>query len=119
MTDAALDFRIDRRVERVGIRPFVATRHPNCNESDSPCHYYQTMPPQRTYGGRKSKGDRQSLISRVPSPIADAIRDRAEERGISLSEYVGSVLARDVGMSELVPQASIRHDEELPITKVA
>lgn len=77
------------------------------------------MPPQRTYGGRKSKGDRQSMISRVPSPIADAVRDRAAERGMSLSDYIASVLARDVGLAKLAPQAAVRHDEELPINQVA
>ena len=38
---------------------------------------------------------------------------------MTLSDYIASVLARDVGLSALVPQASIHHNEELPITKVA
>jgi len=97
----------------------LATRRHNLPVSDSASRYLQTMPPQRSYGGRKSKGDRQPLISRVPSPIADAVRDRAEERGMSLSDYIASVLARDVGLATLAPQASIRHDEELPINQVA
>ena len=101
------------------IRPFLATRRPDCRVSDSGYRYGRGMPPKRTYGGRKSKGDRQPLLSRVPSPIADAVRDCADERGMTLSDYIASVLARDVGLSALVPQASIHHNEELPITKVA
>jgi hypothetical protein len=38
---------------------------------------------------------------------------------MSLSDYIASVLARDVGLAKLAPQAAIRHDEELPITQVA
>ena len=106
-------------LERVDIRRFIATRRPVLSVSVSGSRYGRGMPPQRTYGGRKSKGDRQPLLSRVPSPIADAVRDCAEERGMTLSDYIASVLARDVGLSELVPQASIHHDEELPINKVA
>ena len=97
----------------------IATHARSLPVSDSASRYLQTMPPQRSYGGRKSKGDRQPLISRVPSPIADAVRDRAEERGMTLSDYIASVLARDVGLATLAPQASIRHDEELPISQVA
>jgi len=107
-----------REARKEKVSPF-ATRPHSLPVSDSASRYLQTMPPQRSYGGRKSKGDRQPLISRVPSPIADAVRDRAEERGMSLSDYIASVLARDVGLATLAPQASIRHDEELPINQVA
>ena len=77
------------------------------------------MPTRKSAAGRKSKGDRKSLITRLPSPIADAVRDCATERGMTLSDYIGSVLTQEVGLSELVPQTSICHDEESPITKAA
>lgn len=79
------------------------------------------MPPQRNWGGRKSKGDRQALLSRVPDPIAEAVRERAEERGMTVSDYIASLLAREVGMTELAPEApaTVHHQEELPINEVA
>ena len=107
------------REESDGTRPFIATRRPIFGVSDSGIRYRRIMPPKRTYGGRKSKGDRQPLLTRVPSLIADAVRDCADERGMTLNDYIASVLARDVGLSELAPQESVHHDEELPITKVA
>lgn len=79
------------------------------------------MPPQRNWGGRKSKGDRQALLSRVPDPIADAVRERADERGMTVSDYIASLLAREVGLAELAPEVAPRstHQEELPINQVA
>ena len=87
--------------------------------SESENRYRDPMPTQRNWGGRKSKGDRQALISRIPDPIADAVRERADERGMSLSDYIASVLAREVGMSDLAPESAVHHQEELPISQVA
>lgn len=71
---------------------------------------------QRYQGGRPSKGDRQPLVSRVPTPIAEAVRQRAAQSGLSINDYIARLLASDVGMAQLAPA---QHFEELPITDVA
>ena len=78
------------------------------------------MTAQRHSGGRKSKGNRQALLARVPEPVGEAVRARAEARGISMSDYIASILALNVGMPELAVQSSvIPAYEELPIADVA
>ena len=63
---------------------------------------------------------KQNLIHKPAArPIADAVRERADERGMSLSDYIASVLAREVGMSDLAPESVVHHQEELPISQVA
>lgn len=83
-------------------------------------HRFTDMTSQRYRGGRQSKGDRQALISRVASPLGEAVRDRAEAHGMSVNDYIASVLAREVGMAELAPQSpALPRYEELPISEVA
>lgn len=78
------------------------------------------MTEQRYRGGRKLKGERAPIMSRVLMPVAEAIRDNAETRGISVNDYVASLLAREVGMPELAPEVPVRNKvEELPIADVA
>ena len=78
------------------------------------------MTAQRYRGGRHSKGDRQALISRVATPLGEAVREEAEARGMRVNAYIASLLAREVGMPEFAPAVSPRHTyEELPITEVA
>lgn len=78
------------------------------------------MTTQRYRGGRKSKGDRLQLISRVAAPVGEAVRDQAEARGMSMNDFIASVLAREVGMPELAPQSPVQHKhQELPISDVA
>jgi len=71
---------------------------------------------QRYRGGRPSKGDRQPLVSRVATPIADAVRERAATSGLSVNDYIARVLAANVGLEQLAPDV---HHEELPIADVA
>jgi len=44
-------------------------------------------------GGRPHKGDRSTLITRPPTPLAEAVRDEAERQGLSYSDYVANILA--------------------------
>lgn len=79
-----------------------------------------SMAEQRYRGGRKSKGEREALHTRVDPLVSEAVRARAADRGMSLNDFVASVLAREVGMTNLAPQAPIRQKpEELPISDVA
>jgi hypothetical protein len=71
-------------------------------------------------GGRKSKGDRQALISRVPTPLADVVKAEADRRGMSLSDFIAASLAGTVGQPQLAPLSpAVPLYEELPITAVA
>ena len=83
-------------------------------------HRFNAMTSQRYRGGRQSKGDRQALISRVATPLGEAVREKAEARGMSVNDYIASVLAREVGMVDLAPQSPIMpRYQELPISEVA
>lgn len=70
---------------------------------------------QRYQGGRPSKGDRQPLVSRVATPIADAVRERAAAEGLSVNDYIARLLAAEVGLTQLAP-APTSDREELPIS---
>lgn len=44
-------------------------------------------------GGRPSKGNRSTLITRPPAELADAVRDEAERLGLTYSDYIANLLA--------------------------
>jgi predicted HicB family RNase H-like nuclease len=78
------------------------------------------MTTQRYRGGRSSKGERLQLISRVATPIGEAVRTQAEERGMSMNDFIAAVLAREVGMPDLAPLSTIQPQrQELPISDAA
>jgi hypothetical protein len=52
--------------------------------------------------GRKSKGDRVLIQSRVERLVAESIAARAAARDISISQYVADLLAIHDGHPELV-----------------
>ena len=47
--------------------------------------------------GRPSKGDRVIMTTRLPKPLADAVRQRAEEDDLSFSEVVANAVAASFG----------------------
>ena len=65
-----------------------------------------------------NKGDRDLLVSRPARAVGDAVRSRADQVGLSISEYVALVLAEHCGMPELAPTPNPKRsrDEELPLT---
>lgn len=63
---------------------------------------------------RASKGDRDIMVTRPARAVGDEVRRRADETGLSISEYIARTLALDVGLPDLAPQ--VRLDEELPMT---
>ena len=66
---------------------------------------------------RPSKGDRDILVSRPARVVGEEVRSRAEQAGLSISEYVALVLSQHCGMPELAPIPRPRSsDEELPLT---
>lgn len=48
---------------------------------------------QRGHGGRRSKGDRDQIITRPPRAVGDAVRAAADDSGMSISDYIAKVLA--------------------------
>ena len=57
-------------------------------------------------GGRPSKGDRDSIITRPMRPLGNEIRARADAAGMTISEYVAMVLANAHGMPQYAPVPS-------------
>lgn len=73
------------------------------------------MVPMATVG-RKSKGDRHLIASRVPRVIADRAFKEAGERGMSMSDFVAAVLAERYERTDLAAMAEPTQDERLPLT---
>lgn len=63
---------------------------------------------------RASKGDRDIMVTRMPRVLGDEVRQRAADRGITLSDYIAGLLAADLGRPELGPAPCL--DQELPMT---
>lgn len=66
--------------------------------------------------GRKSKGDRHLIASRVPRAIADRAFAEAGERGMSMSDFVAAVLAERYERTDLIAMAEPTQEERLPLT---
>jgi hypothetical protein len=49
--------------------------------------------------GRKSKGTRKKIAARVPLPLADALAAEAARRGMTITDLLGFLAAREVGMT--------------------
>lgn len=48
--------------------------------------------------GRPSKGDRELVRVRVPVPLANAVRDLAARRGMTINDMLGELLAEQTGV---------------------
>ncbi len=69
-----------------------------CQISDAVGATVPLMKRARTLGaGRPSKGDRVIMTTRLPKPLADAVRQRAEEDDLSFSEVVANAVAASFG----------------------
>ena len=53
--------------------------------------------------GRKSKGERSQLVMRVPRVLGDRIRRESIDEGISITDYITRILARELDMPECMP----------------
>ena len=81
---------------------------------------FGVMTAQRYRGGRYSKGERLPLLTRVAPPVSEAVRERAEARGMSVNDFIASILAREVGLADYAPESAVTpKPEELPIADVA
>jgi hypothetical protein len=67
---------------------------------------------ERKKTGRPSKGDRKLASFRLPVPLIDALKPHAAERGMTVTDLVGGLLAAEVG----IPYQT---QEGLPLTKAS
>jgi hypothetical protein len=63
--------------------------------------------------GRPSKGERHVVTARVPVAHAEALFGRADALGVSLSEYLAGVIAREL---EQPPPAPAAQQEAMKIS---
>ena len=50
--------------------------------------------------GRPSKGQRSAMITRVPTALGVLARDRAARLGLTVSDYLQSLVPRDLSLRE-------------------
>ncbi len=74
---------------------------------------------RRGQGGRPSKGDRDHIVTRPSRVIGDLVRQRADEAGLTISDYVANVLARAHGLPEPVIASDEHIQGVLPLGKTA
>ncbi|MCI4659561.1 hypothetical protein [Cryobacterium zhongshanensis] len=70
-------------------------------------------------GGRPSKGQRELLGTRALAPLADAARNRADDLGLTMNDYLATLIALDIKMPEFAPAGATLTRLELPISDVA
>jgi len=58
-------------------------------------------------------------MTKPARPVGDAIRQNAEDLGMTYGDYIASILARELGMPEYAPVPPHPNAEEPPITTVA
>lgn len=68
---------------------------------------------KRASGGRPGKGDRHVVTARVPVQHAEELFARADALGISLSEYLAGVIARDLAQPPVAPPTQ---QEAMPLS---
>jgi hypothetical protein len=69
-------------------------------------------PMERKKTGRPSKGDRRHVSFKLPTPLLDAMREHAAQRGMTATDLVGELLAAEVGMK-------YQTQEGLPLNKAS
>jgi hypothetical protein len=69
-------------------------------------------------GGRPSKGLRKYIGFRVPAEMADQVAQVAEAEGVTITDYVASVVAKQL-QADLERHDHHKYQEELPIGRIA
>lgn len=49
-------------------------------------------------GGRRSKGERRLVATRLATDVADRVADAVEQRGITVSDYLAALIYSDLGI---------------------
>lgn len=65
--------------------------------------------------GRKSKGDRDMFAVRPMRPVGDAIREAADDLGMTYGDFCCAILARAMGLPEFAPPAPEDGADQMPL----
>lgn len=65
--------------------------------------------------GRKAKGARELLGTRPAAPLADAARSRADDCGLTMSDYLAALIAQDTGLTHLGPDLMPLIDSQIEL----
>ncbi len=68
-------------------------------------------------GGRPSKGLRKYIGFRVPAEMADQVAQIAEAEGVTITDYVAAVVAKQLQVD--LDRHVHKYQEELPIGRIA
>jgi hypothetical protein len=68
-------------------------------------------------GGRPSKGLRKYIGFRVPAEMADQVAQVAEAEGVTITDYVTSVVAKQLQVD--LDRHVHKYQEELPVGRIA
>ncbi len=60
--------------------------------------------------GRRHKGEREVMTTRLPKPLAEAVRLRAEENDTSFSDEIANAVAASFGLAPVVPVTPRQQD---------
>lgn len=69
--------------------------------------------------GRRTKGARELLGTRTDTVLAAAARSKAADLGLSVSDYLATILAADLDLPQHAPKTTDLSALELPISDVA
>lgn len=65
---------------------------------------------------RNHKGDRDAMMIRPDALVGHEVRSRADQAGMTISDYVWTLLAQEVDMPERAPATpAARSDQQLPL----
>ena len=66
-------------------------------------------------GGRRSKGERRLVVTRLATDIADRVAEAAAQRGMTVSDYLAALVYSDLGLP-LPPATQSAHQPPLPLS---
>ena len=74
----------------------------------------------KTYGGRKSKGERTFRGARLPAYVDAALVEAADREGLTVSDLIGNALAARYGLPLVAePQTMLYQPEELALRQAS
>ena len=66
-------------------------------------------------GGRRSKGERRLVVTRLATDVADQVAEAAAQRGMTVSDYLAALVYADLGLP-LPPPAQPADQPPLPLS---
>ena len=66
-------------------------------------------------GGRRSKGERRLVVTRLATDIADQVAGAATQRGMTVSDYLATLVYSDLGLPP-PPSTQPADQPQLPLS---